>query len=151
MSNSSHVSQMSPSSIASITCCWVTDASSITKRHMNLAIKPNTRTWNTSGCPELQPAQAFPYRTVQFTHWVTLQHDYIPERTCLHTSETYRKTSNKRPGGNKFQTCLRPACYWRQALIRGIFSNSVSPYTRLLLEVGLYLEARRLLEVLRYV
>ncbi len=32
----------------------------------------------------------------------------------------FRKTSNKRPAGNKFQTCLRPGCCWRQAFNRGI-------------------------------
>ncbi len=25
----------------------------------------------------------------------------------------YHKTANKHPGGNKFQMCLRPGCYWR--------------------------------------
>ncbi len=32
--------------------------------------------------------------------------------TCL-------KNSNKRPGGNKFQTSLRPGCYWTLVLITG--------------------------------
>ncbi len=43
-------------------------------------------------------------------------HSYIKP---LHLKvRAYRKTSRK--GGNKFQTCLWPDCYWRQALIRGI-------------------------------
>ncbi len=67
--------------------------------------------------------------------------------------KNYRKTSNKRPGGNKFQTCLRPGCYWRQAFIRGIlletffkFSISIHPAP---IRGQLLLEARRLMEVLR--
>ncbi len=61
----------------------------------------------------------------------------------------YRKTSNKRPGGNKFQMCHRPGYYWRQAFIRGIYSEAFFklsvPKHPSLITGRLLLEARRLL------
>ena len=51
---------------------------------------------------------------------ITLARKRLNYMYPIHMTAIYRKTSNKHPGGNKFQTRLRPGCYWRQAFIRGI-------------------------------
>ncbi len=85
---------------------------------------------------------------------------YTPKNSKL--VDSYRSAAlgvtvelpNQSAGGNNFQTCLRPGCYWRHAFIRGIqleaffkFSVPVHPAP---IRGRLLLETRRLLEVLRY-
>ncbi len=85
------------------------------------------------------------------------------------TNSTVKLLISVRVGGNKFQTCLRPSCYWRQALIRGptvirsftgvggtkfLISARAVKYFRLALDPApirgrLLLEVRRLLKVYR--
>ncbi len=75
---------------------------------------------------------------------------FVAYRRAVNSPSQYRKTSNKGPGGNKSQTCLRPGCYWRQALIRGpVLIKSSIPVHPAPIRGRLLLEARRLLEVHR--